>query len=89
MNQAKEKELVKRIAKLAKQNQDLENQIKNLHNLSEKLSKENEKYKALISQLEPDQLKRYKEEKKPASLKFDMATVLMADIIGFSGVSGP
>ena len=88
MNQAKEKELVKRIAKLAKQNQDLENQIKNLHNLSEKLSKENEKYKALISQLEPDQLKRYKEEKKPASLKFDMATVLMADIIGFSGVSG-
>jgi class 3 adenylate cyclase len=88
MNQAKEKELVKRIAKLAKQNQELENQIKNLHNLSEKLSKENEKYKALISQLEPDQLKRYKEEKKPASLKFDMATVLMADIIGFSGVSG-
>lgn len=87
MRQNKEKELVRRIAKLAKQNQELENQIKNLHTLSEKLSKENEKYKALIAQLKPDQLKGYKEEKKPASLKFEMATVLMADIIGFSKVS--
>jgi len=87
MNQTKEKELVKRIAKLAKLNQDLENQVKNLHTLSEKLSRENEKYKALISQLKPDQLKGYKVEKKPASLKFEMATVLLTDIIGFSKVS--
>ncbi len=87
MKQSKEKELVKRIAKLAKQNQELDDQIRRLHALSEKLSKENEKYKALLSQLKPDQLTGLKEEKKSSSLKFKMATVLMANIQGFSRVS--
>lgn len=76
------KELVKRIAKLAKQNQELEEYIKKLEKFNEKLTSDIEKYKALSEKLAPDTLKD--EEKKERSLKFNMATVLFADIHGFS-----
>ncbi|MQY80429.1 MAG: HD domain-containing protein [Bacteroidetes bacterium] len=82
------KELVKRIAKLAKQNQELEFKLKELQKQSEKLIRDNEKYKALMKQLAPDKLAlEGKLEKKPASLKFKMATVLFAEIHGFSKIS--
>ena len=45
-------ELVKRIAKLAKQNQDLEEYIKKLEKMNEKLSRDVEKYKTLLGQIE-------------------------------------
>jgi adenylate cyclase len=75
-------ELVKRIAKLAKQNQELEEQIKKLEKLNEKLLRDAEKYKVLSEKHSPETLKE--EEKKEKSLKFNMATVLFADIHGFS-----
>jgi class 3 adenylate cyclase len=82
------KELVKRIAKLAKQNQELEFKLKELQKQSEKLIRDNEKYKALMEQLAPDKLAlEGKLEKKPTSLKFKMATVLFAEIHGFSKIS--
>ncbi len=56
MNVSKEKELVKRISKLAKQNQDLEARIKDIKELNEKLQKENEKYKNLVSKLKPGKI---------------------------------
>jgi len=87
MYQNKEKELVKRIARLAKQNQELEDQLKRLHEVNEKCNRQNEKYKALMAQLNPAQLSGLKEEKKPKSLKFNMATVLFVDIQGFSRIS--
>ena len=87
INQNKEKELAQRIARLAKQNQDLEDQLKRLMELNEKLNRENDKYRAMVAQLNPAQLSGLKEEKKPKSLKFNMATVLLADIQGFSRVS--
>lgn len=87
MNLQEEKELVQRIAKLVKQNQNLENKLKDYLKLHEKLSRENEKFKALLSQIEPGQLSDLKMEKKPKLLKFRMATVLLADIHGFSRVS--
>jgi len=87
MKLQKEKELVQRIAKLVKQNQNLENKLKDYQKLQEKLSRENEKFKALLSQIEPGQLSDLKMEKKPKLLKFRMATVLLADIHGFSKVS--
>ena len=62
-------ELVKRLARLAKQNQEFEKQIKKLEKQNEELSIENEK------------LKKVAHEK---SFKFNMATVLFADIQGFS-----
>jgi len=70
-------ELVKRIARLAKQIQELEENIKKLEKLNDKLTKENEKLKALSDKGAPEGLKE-------TSLKFNMATVLFADIHGFS-----
>lgn len=78
-------EFVKRIARLAKQNQDLEEQLKNLEKLNEKLTRENEKVKALYEKLSPESLKDASDgEKKESSFKFNMTTVLFADIHGFS-----
>jgi class 3 adenylate cyclase len=78
-------ELVKRIARLAKQNQELEEHIKNLEKMNEKLTRDNEKIKALYEKLSPEGLKEFGDgEKRERSLKFNMATVLFADIHGFS-----
>ncbi len=74
-------ELVKRIAKLSKQNQELEAKIKKLVSQKEKLSAEIEKLKASGQDLLADK-SRLESEKK--SLKFNMATVLFADIHGSS-----
>jgi adenylate cyclase len=78
-------ELVKRIAKLAHQNQELEGHIKKLMKLNEKLTAENEKLKTRSEKISAEILKEVPEgEKKELSLKFNMATVLFADIHGFS-----
>ena len=82
---SKNGELVKRIARLAKQNQELEEHIKELVKLNEKLTSDNEKIKALYEKMSPEGHKEVAEgEKKEKSLKFNMATVLFADIHGFS-----
>jgi adenylate cyclase len=73
-------ELVKRIAKLARQNQELEEQIKKLEKQNEKLSRDNDKLKALSEKAVSEPQKDSGER----SLKFNMATVLFADIHGFS-----
>jgi class 3 adenylate cyclase len=78
-------ELVKRIAKLAKQNQDLEGHFKELEKLNEKLIRENERIRALYEKLSPEGLtEMFEGDRKEKSLKFNMATVLFADIHGFS-----
>lgn len=85
MAAANNEELVKRIARLAKQNQELEEQIKVLEKLNEKLTRDNENIKAKYDKLSPKGVKENAElEKKGRSLKFNMATVLFADIHGFS-----
>jgi len=79
--------LVKRIAKLAKQNQELEDKIKKLQKENEKLARRDEKNRALLDQLSPEQVKgKTGEQKEHRMLKFKMATVLFADIHGFSRV---
>jgi class 3 adenylate cyclase len=78
-------ELVKRIVKLAKQNQELEENIRILEKLNEQLVRDNQKIKALYESKAPGALKEPGEtERKERSLKFNMATVLFADIHGFS-----
>ncbi|MFN8242117.1 MAG: adenylate/guanylate cyclase domain-containing protein [Bacteroidales bacterium] len=78
-------ELVRRIAKLAKQNQELEEHIKKLEKQNEKLSRDVEKYKALSEKSPVTGDKEDKDaERREKSLKFNMATVLFADIHGFS-----
>ncbi len=85
MTVSNNEELVKRIARLAKQNQELEEHVKNLMKLNEKLIRENEKIKANIEKLSPAGFRGpADEDKKERSLKFNMATVLFADIHGFS-----
>lgn len=85
MNAVSIDELVRRISKLAKQNQDLEELIKKLQKQNEKLSRENEKQKALVDRLSAGQPREeVVSEQTERSLKFEMATVLFADIHGFS-----
>jgi class 3 adenylate cyclase len=84
MKKGNEKELVKRIAKLAKQNQQLRNKIKELQRLSEKAGKENEKFKALLAQIEPQKLTGLKKETPQQPLVFKMSTVLFAEIQGIT-----
>jgi adenylate cyclase len=76
-------ELVKRIARIAKQNQELEERIKNLLKQNEKLAAENEKLKGHHREL-PQELSKAEQEKREKSLKFNMATLLFAEIRGFS-----
>ncbi len=79
--------LVKRIAKLAKQNQDLEERIKKLIRENEKLGNQVEKQKAMLEQISPDDLKKAGSTlADQRSLKFKMVTVLFADIHGFTKV---
>ncbi len=80
MTEIKNDELVKRIARLAKQNQELEDNIKKLEKLNEKLTRDLEKYKSLSEKIPAEAAK----EEKERSLKFNMTTVLFADIHGFS-----
>jgi len=87
MDQLKEEKLIRRIAKLAKQNQHLKNKLKELQSVSEKISRDNEKLNSLLAQINPDQLSGLKKEVKSQSLIFRMATVLFAEIHGFSSVA--
>lgn len=85
MNAVSIDELVRRISKLAKQNQELEELVKKLQKENEKLFRENEKQKALLERMPvPGSEGELQAEQRDRSLKFDMATVLFADIHGFS-----
>ena len=78
-------DLVKRFAKLVRQNQDLEKQIRNLQKSNEKLTEEAEKLKlrATSDKVIPETI-RASPDGREKSLKFNMATVLFADIHGFA-----
>lgn len=73
-------DLVKRIARLARQNQELEDQIKKLLKQNETLLRENEELKESAGTLKT----AVDSEKHERSLRFNMATVLFADMHGFS-----
>jgi adenylate cyclase len=77
-------ELVKRISRLARQNQELEEHLKRLEKQNEKLTRENEKQKALIDRISPGVSGEMAADQRERSLKFNMATVLFANIQGFS-----
>jgi adenylate cyclase len=75
-------ELVKRIARLVWQNQELEEQVKKLAKSNEKLTRELEKLKVAVKAVPIG--KKDSREHGEKSLKFNMTTVLFADIHGFS-----
>lgn len=80
-------ELVKRIAKLARQNQELETRIRELEKINEKLSRENERIRGLYEKASAESgkesLPAIRQEK---SFKFNMTTVLYSEIRGFSKI---
>lgn len=85
MSVTNNEELLKRIARLVKQNQELEEHIKRLEKINDQLTRDNLKIKILYEKVAPDRMKEIGEgEKRERSLKFDMATVLFADVHGLS-----
>ncbi len=79
MTQSSKEELVKRIAKLVKQNQELEETIKQMDKEYEKLNNNYERLKNSAGTASGGEY-----DKREPSLKFNMATVLFADIHGFA-----
>ncbi len=88
MDHSQEKEFIKRISTLVRQNKLLSEQLKDLSDKNEKLSKKLDKYGSIISRLKPEQISEEAQAKEPEILKFKMATVLFADIQGFDKISG-
>jgi len=80
-------ELIKRVAKLARQNQDLEVLVKRLERQNEKLILENEMFRSLSKTSSSDVISAGEADKKGKTLRFNMVTVLFADIHGFSKIT--
>lgn len=74
-------QLLKRIARLARQNKELDEYVKKLEREKERLLEINERYRLLIERQELPGAKPKPEDK---SLRYNMVTVLFADIHGFS-----
>jgi class 3 adenylate cyclase len=83
MSKSEDAELVKRISKLVWQNQELEDQLRKLEKSNEKLTREIEKLKIASGKSDSEKSNEITEV-RDRSLKFNMATVLFADIHGFS-----
>ena len=88
MDQEQEQKLVLKIADLLKENKDLATQLKELTENNSKLEKQNDKLERIISSLPPDVLpKEAKSQIKNRTKRFEMATVLYADIQGFKKIA--
>lgn len=81
MDSRSKDQLLRRIARLVRQNKELEEQVKRLEREKGKILEMNEKYRVLLERNEPPGTKADEEEK---SLRYNMVTVLFADIHGFS-----
>jgi class 3 adenylate cyclase len=84
MESASRDQLLKRIAKLVRQNKELEEQVKKLEREKERLLETTDKYKLLV---ENNSLKGIMVPGEEKSLRFNMVTVLFADIRGFSNIT--
>ena len=88
MAQQKHDELLKRIQKLVRQNQELIDQHEKLNKENEKLSEQVDRLKDMLEELKKKgAVVEERAEERPSSLKFKMATVLFANIHGFSRLS--
>jgi adenylate cyclase len=82
-----DKDLLKRLAKLVKQNQELIESNERLKNMLEELQQKNDQNEQKIKKLSCGELKDepiYIE--KPSSLRFSMATVMFVNIHGFTNI---
>ena len=81
MDSRSKDQLLRRIARLARQNKELEEQVKKLEREKGKILEMNERYRALIERNELPEARAIEEEK---AFRYNMVTVLFADIHGFS-----
>jgi len=84
MESASRDQLLKRIARLVRQNKELEEQVKKLEKEKDRLLETTEKYRLLI---ENNELKGVRVNEEEKTLKFNMVTVLFADIQGFTNLT--
>jgi len=88
MDKEQEQKLVLKIADLLRENKKLSNQLKDTTDSNKKLSKQNEKLENIISSIPPDVLpKEASIQMKSRTTRFEMATVLYADIQGFKKIA--
>ncbi len=88
MDKEQEQKLVLKIADLLKENKDLSNQVKELSENNIKLVKQNEKLENIITSIPPEHLpKGAHSQIKSRTKRFEMATVLYADIQGFKKIA--
>lgn len=88
MDKEQEQKLVLKIADLLRENKELSNQIKELAENNKSLEKQNEKLDSIISSLPPEVLsKAASSQIKNRTKRFEMATVLYADIQGFKKIA--
>jgi class 3 adenylate cyclase len=80
-------ELVKRIAKLVKQNKDLKEQNEKLHNQAEQLFEENEHFRKMLTDIQVSSVDHKLATDEPRTIRFKMATVLFANVHGFSKIA--
>jgi len=85
MESESKEQLLRRIARLVRQNKELEEQVKKLEREKERLLETTEKYRLLV---ENNELKGVRVAEEEKSLKFNMVTVLFADIQSFSNLTG-
>ncbi len=88
MDKHKEEQLLFRISELIKENKELTQQIKDLNNEKRKLEKEKEQLENTIAQIPSEALPQgIKYPSKSRSLRFEMATVLYADLQGLQEIT--
>ena len=83
------KDLLKRLSSLVKQIQDLIEDNEKLKKEQVRLSEENEELKILLEKVSPEKIEEGRKYiVRPSSLKFEIATVLYANIHGFDNLLG-
>lgn len=88
MTKEQEQKLVLKIADLLKENKDLTNLLKDATEENKKLANQKEKLENIISSLPPDVIpKEASKTVKNRTKRFEMATVLYADIQGFKKIA--
>ncbi|MDX9772376.1 MAG: adenylate/guanylate cyclase domain-containing protein [Bacteroidales bacterium] len=81
MDSVSKNQLLKRIARLVRQNKELEEQVRKLERERERILETSERYRLIV---ENNELKGATVVEEVSSLRFNMVTVLFADISGFS-----
>ncbi len=88
MDQHKEEQLLYRISELIKENKELTKQLKEVSNQKHQLEKERENLESIIARVAPEHLpEEVKYPGKSRALKFEMATVLYADVQGIKRIA--